>query len=317
MISVAPHASGLSALFGRVAWSRGEGCLPLATHFSDAPPVQVTGDLRHSCVTQLIDVLVTRRLSSFDLVPIIVPHHVDLERVEAVTAAVGDGPHSQLAASVGSRLGAALGVPAELATVYRTSDEIPSALARLVRLADSYPDLEQRAVSEPTAARLIDSLTPGTLLVVGAPGGSWFQRQLYGTGHRLLVTAPRGAVVVRSAPRRCYQVATDPTGVVLGHHLTVRDALRLMRYPVVPVADEGLLVGVARITTLAGADPALPIAAVMEPPVAIAGTEPTSAAADLRDFFDGSPVPVVDTAGYLIGTISNTRRFAHNDVFAP
>jgi len=253
--------------------------------------------------------LVTRQLSSFDLVPVIVPHHVDLERVEAVTAAVGDGPHSQLAAAVASRLGAALDVPAELATVYRTPDEMPAALARLARLANSYPDLGRRAVSEPTAARLIDSLTPGTLLVVGAAGGSWLQRQLYGTGHRLLVTAPRGAVVVRSAPRRCYQGATDPTGFALGCHLSVRDALRLMRYPVAPVADEGLLVGVVRVTTLAEADPALPIAAVMEPPVAIAAIEPTTAAADLHEFFGDSPVPVVDTAGYLIGTISNTEPF--------
>ncbi|MDH3399282.1 MAG: hypothetical protein OEM81_15860, partial [Acidimicrobiia bacterium] len=161
------------------------------------------------------------------------------------------------------------------------------------------------------------SLTPGTLLVVGAPGGSWLQRQLYGTGHRLLVTAPCGVVVVRSAPRRCYQSATDPTGVALGCHLTVRDALRLMRYPVVPVADEGLLVGVVRVATLAEADPALPIAAVMEPPVAIAAIEPTTAATDLREFFGDSPVPVVDTAGYLIGTISSTRRFAHSELFAP
>lgn len=317
MSSVARHARGLDTLFRRVAWSRGQGCLPLATHLADALPVQVTGDLRHSCVTQRIDLLVTRRLSSFDLVPVIVPHHLDLERVEAVTVAVGDGPHSQLAAAVGRRISTALDVPAELATVYRTPDEFPAALARLARLADSYPNLGRRAVNEPNAARLIDALTPGTLLIVGAPGGSWLQRQLFGTGHRLLVSAPGGAVVVRSAPRRCYQGAADPNGVALGRHLTVREALRLMRYPVVPVVDERLLVGVVRLTTLAEADPALPIAAVMEPPVAIEGIEPTSAVTHLREFFDHSPVPVVDTAGYLIGTISDPRRFAHSEQFAP
>jgi len=316
MISLVRHAGGLISSLGRVAWSRGEGCLPLATHLSDAPPVQVTGDLRHTCVSQRIDMLVSRQLSSFDLVPMIVPHDVDLERVEAVTAAVGDGPHSHLAAVVSSRLGAALGVPAEVATVFRTPDEMPAAFARLARLADWDPGLGRRAVSEPTAVRLIDSLTPGTLLVVGAPGGSWLQRQLYGTGHRLLVTAPRGAVVVRSAPRRCYQGATDPTEVALGCHLTVGDALRLIRYPVVPVADDGLLVGVVRVTALAEVDPALPIAAVMEPPVAIADIEPTTAAADLREFFGDSPVPVVDAAGYLIGTLSNTAT-PDGELFAP
>lgn len=308
MIFAARQTAGLGTLFGRVGWSRGEGCLPLATCLSDGPPIQVAADLRRSCVNQRIDVLVTRQLSSFDLVPIIVPHHVDLEGVAAVTAAVGDGPHSQLAAAVAVGVGAALDVPTELATVYRTPDEIPAAKARLSRLAYSYPELRQRAVNEPTAARLIDALRPGTLLVVGAPGGSWLQRQLYGTGHRLLVTAPAGAVVVRSAPRRCYQDAADATDVALGANLTVRDALRLMSYPVVPVVDERLLVGIVRVTTLSDADPALPIAAVMEPPVAIEGTEPTSAVAELGGFLGHAPVPIVDTAGYLIGTISSTER---------
>jgi hypothetical protein len=317
MISVPRHARELDTSFGRVAWSRGEGCLPLATCLSEAAPIQVSGDLRQSCVSQRIDLLVTRRLSSFDLVPIIVPHQVDLERVQAVTAAVGDGPHSQLAVAVAMRIGDAIDVPAELATVYRAPDEISAATARLSRLANSYPKLGQRAVNAPNAARLIDSLSPGTLLVVGAPGGSWLQRQLYGTGHRLLVTAPCGVVVVRSAPRRCYQSATDPTGVALGCHLTVGDALRLMTYAVVPVVDERLLVGVVRVSSLADVDPTLPIAAVMEPPVAIAGVEPRTAVADLRDFFGDSPVPVVDAAGYLIGTIPNTRPFTHGEPSAP
>lgn len=304
MTSVARSAHDQLTLSGRIAWSRGEGCLPLATHLSDAPPIQINGDLRHSCVTQQIDMLVSRRLGSFDLVPVIAPHHVDFDAVEAVTTAVGDGPNSLLAAAVGSRLGAALDVPAELTTVYRTPAEIPSALARLERLAQPHPHLGQRAVNAPTATRLIDSLTPGTLLVVGAPGGSWLQRQLYGTGRRLLVTAPCGAVVVRAAPRRCYQEAADATGIALGRHLTVGDALRLMRYPVVPVADGGVLVGVVRVGTLETADPMLPIDAVMEPPVAIADTEATAAVSDLLEFFGQSPVPVVDAEGHLVGTVA-------------
>ncbi len=303
MIARSPSAEGTSAGFALVAWSRGAGCLELATLLGGRPPIQVKGDLRRSCIKDRIELLVTRRLSSFDLVPIVIPHHLELERVESVTAAVGDGPHSELAAAVGSGIGAALGVPAELATVYRTPEEITVALARLERLAEVHPDIGRRAVDEPTAKRLVESLAPGTLLVVGAPGGSWLQRQLFGTGHRLLVTAPSGAIVVRSAPRRCYQDAADPAGIAIGGHLTVKDALALMRYPVVPVCEGGRLVGTARIETLVEKEPTLLVADVMEPPVAVADVEPVAAAADLDEFFGNSPIPVVDSDGYLIGTI--------------
>lgn len=77
-----------------------------------------------------------------------------------------------------------------------------------------------------------------------------------------------------------------------------------MRYPVVPVADGGVLVGVVRVGTLETADPMLPIDAVMEPPVAIADTEATAAVSDLLEFFGQSPVPVVDAEGHLVGTVA-------------
>jgi len=64
-----------------------------------------------------------------------------------------------------------------------------------------------------------------------------------------------------------------------------------------------LLVGVLRVSALAAAPGNLPVAELMEAPVAVTAIEDVDAAADLREFFEGGPVPVVDHAGHLIGTI--------------
>jgi len=289
--------------FGRVAWSRGAGCSDIAALLSDTASIRIDGDLRRSCLRDRVELLVTRRLSSFDLVSIVVPHHVEIGLVESVTAAVGDGPHSQLAATVAARVGAKLGVPAAVATVYRREDEVPAALDRLNRLGARYPNIGKLAISEPSATRLVESLNPGTLLVVGAPGGSWLQRQLFGTGHRLVVRAPGGALVVRSAPRRCFQDAICAVGVAIGGGLMVKDALQVLAHPLVPVAEDGRLVGLARAAALLDADPTQSVAAVMEPPIAVAAHEPTATVATLQKHFGDSPIPVVDADGYLLGTI--------------
>ena len=48
------------------------------------------------------------------------------------------------------------------------------------------------------------------LVVIGAPGGSWFQRQLFGAGARLQAAAPGGVLVVRQDVPRVYQAMTAP-----------------------------------------------------------------------------------------------------------
>ena len=304
--SPAPAPTLLDAL-GRVAWSRGAGCSDVASLLTDVPPIRIDGDLRSSCIRDRVELLVTRRLSSFDLVPIVVPHHVGIGRVESVTAAVGDGPHSQLAATVAARVGATLRVPTAVATVYRSKEEIPAALDRLNRLGSLYPNIKRLAINQPSATRLVESLSPATLLVVGAPGGSWLQRQLFGTGHRLVVGAPGGALVVRSAPRRCFQDAACPAGVAIGGDLMVKDALQVLAHPLVPVAEDGRLVGSIRLSALLKADPTLSVAAVMEPPVAAAAHEPTATAiAALQGHFGDSPIPVIDSDGCLLGSIPTT-----------
>lgn len=299
----APPQSTTSTDLGSIAWSRGHGCAAIAESLGDGPPVAIDGDLQRSCITNRVGVLVTRRLTSFDLVPTVVPRNVELRRVRSITAAVGDGPHSPLAAAVAARLAEVLGVPAELATVYRGPDELPAAIERLNRLARQHPELGRRATHESSAAQLVYTLPPSTLLVVGASGGSWFDRQLHGPGQRLLDAAPGGSIVVRSAPRRSFHDAVPAAGTALSLHLRVGEARRLMTHPVVPVADAGALVGMLRYAATANAPATATVYDVMEPPVAVGATEPAGAAAELASFLDSSPIPVVDGAGRLVGVI--------------
>jgi hypothetical protein len=296
--------SDLSRVFRRVAWSRGAGCAEIAALLATDAPMRVTGDLRRSCVAGRIDALVTRRLGSFDLVPIVVPHQVALDEIDTVTAAVGGGPHSNLAVAVAARIAAALAVPAVVATVYGSNAEIPAAIDRLGVIRSSDLDVRVCALNAPSALKLVESLDRHTLLVVGAPGGSWLQRHLFGAGHRLIVRAPGGALVVRTAPRRCYQEAGGPTGIAIGPHLMVKDAVQLITHDIVPVAEGGILVGIVRSEVLRGSDQTLPVADIMERPRFVAAEDPTDAVADLREMFGNSPIPVVEADGTLLGAVS-------------
>lgn len=288
----------------RVAWTRGDGCRPLAELLGDSPGRPIESNLRQVCVSDRVDLLVTRRLTSFDLVPLVVPQSVALGDVASVSVAVSGGPHSDLAASVAARIAARLGVPGELATAYRTANEHEDAMQRLERIGGAHPELDRRAIEASSAAALVDPLTADTLLVLGAPGGSWLQRQLFGPGHRLAVAAPGGVVIVRSAPRRCFQDTDPDSRHAVGPQLAVREALRLFADAVIPVAEGGKLVGIVRAATLRSAHKRTAIGDVMEPAVAVSATEPTEAAAELYEFLDGGPVPVVDEQGYFIGTIA-------------
>jgi len=288
----------------RLAWTRGPGCFELASLLSEADPVAIDGDPRRTCISEQIDCLVSRKLTSFDLVPMIVPTEVDITRVESVTAAVGDGPHSPLAVAVAERLGARLGLPASVATAYHTTEGRTQAEERLARLAAPFQDtVELQAVEAQRAAELVDALPDTTLLVMGAPGGSWFYRQIYGPGHRLAVAAPNGVIVVRSEPRRCFHAAVSPTPYAIGVHLSVADARRVVSAAVAPVTEEGQLVGIVRRSELTSAPDSTSIESLMEPAVAVSAAEPVANAADLSVFLDNGPIPVVDDEGNLIGVL--------------
>ena len=288
---------------GRVAWSRGTGCLPLAELLGDEQPIALGSDLAHSCITNGVEFLVARRAFRFDLVPTATPYAIDLDNTTSVTAAIGDGPHSELAAKVAARLAARLDVPGELATVFRSGEASSAAMHKLGLLADRFPHLGTRAIQGSTARDLIDTLSPSTLLVVGAPGGSWFQRQIVGPGHRLLVAAPAGAVVVKSAPRRCYQDTVAASGIAVSPMLALADARSLVTLDTVPVAHEGRLVGILRASAATEGASGRVVADVMEPVVAVGATEPAAGAHGLAEFLGGGPVPVVDRKDRLIGVI--------------
>ena len=222
-------------------------------------------------------------------------------RIPAVVGAVGTGPHSPLVAGLTGLIAFGLGADAVLVTVSRSDAEDDQALATLESLDALAPGAATKIVRADTAAGLIDALPSDALLVLGAPGGSWWQRQFFGPGRRLMHRAQAGSVIAKAAPPRCFQVMVDI--VPLGRHMQARDALAVMEYPVAVVADAGLLVGVVRQSALEQA-PTDTVGTLMEPATGISADDPIEAAADLAEFMDGSPVPVVDIEGKLLGGIS-------------
>lgn len=285
----------------RIGWTRGQGCGELAEMLSPLEAIRIEGDIRTVAVEERLDALVSRRLTSFDLVPGLAPQDFDPASIDHVTAAVGDGPHSPFAVDVAARLASVLDVPVEALSVFRSRDDRARVDDRLNRLVAEIPSMSGRSLFGETAVRLVESIAPTSLLVVGAPGGSWFQRQIYGPGHRLTVAAPAGVVMVRSAPRRCFHVAGDARTSVVGSQMSVADARQVAGVPVLAVADDGVLVGIVRTAGLRHAAPGAVMGDVMEPPVSVGLEEPVEAVGEAAEFFEGGPVPVVDGAGRIIG----------------
>jgi hypothetical protein len=132
-----------------VLWSRGRGCGELASLLGEAGAVRLTGDRMRACIDERAEVLVTRRLPGrFDLVSVVLPVEVDPDAVGIVVAAVAEGPHSTFAACVARRLGAALGVAAEMISAHQEPADRAAAEATLVRIARELPDLPGRSVAE-------------------------------------------------------------------------------------------------------------------------------------------------------------------------
>jgi len=289
-----------------VVWARGPGCRDLADLLAGGEAGRVGPDLRASCIEQRADLLVARRLSSFDLIPVVVPRNFDPRKIAAVAAGVAGGPHSVLAARVAGRLGRALRVPTTLLAASPDSGSDDAAEAALDRAAALVPAPERRLVRAANPGAAVRALPPGSLLVLGAPGGTWWRRQLTGPGHQLQAAAPAGAVLVRSGPRRCFQEMDEP--VAMGPHMPAGEARRLATGAVVPVAEQGCLVGLVRRRALESADPSAPLGALMEAPAFVRLDDDLSRAAALSHFLEGSPVPVVDAGGRLSGLLHLSAR---------
>lgn len=281
----------------RVLWTRGDGCREVALTLG--PAHQVEGELRAACLRQRADLLVARKLTSFGLVSIAVPHDFHRDAVKAVVAAVGGGPHSTLAALVAERMGRSLDVPASLVSGSRSEREDIAAEGVLAELSEVVPALSAKVVRAESPRELVAGLASGSLLVVGAPGGSWMQRQFFGPGRRLVVRSPAGALVVRRAPTRCFQAMEEP--MAFGPGMPAREARRLLRDAVAPVVDEGHLIGIVRREALAAAPAGGTVADAMEVAVSIRDDEPADAVEHIP--VDIDPVPVVDADGRLRGVI--------------
>ncbi len=284
-----------------VVWARGEGCPELASLLAVGEARRVGPDLRASCIEARADLLVARRLTSFDLVSVAVPHGFDPKAVGAVVAAVAGGPHSLLAARVAERLGRALGVPTSLVAASADAGSDEAAEAALGRAAALAPLPERRVVRAANPGAVVRALPPGSLLILGAPGGAWWRRQFLGPGHQLQAGAPAGAVVVRTAPRRCFHEMGEPAA--MGRQMPAGEALRLTTDAVLPIAEDGRLIGLVRRPALEDADPAAPLGSLMEAPAFARIDDRLEAIGALSAFFEGAPVPVIDAAGRLCGLL--------------
>jgi len=230
-----------------------------------------------------------------------VPHGFNPKAVAAVVAAVAGGPHSLLAARVAERLGRALGVPPSLVAASTDAGSDDAAEAALGRAAASASVPERRVVRAANPGAAVRALPSGSLLVLGAPGGTWWRRQFSGPGRRLQVGAPAGAVVARTAPRRCFHEMAEPAA--MGSQMPAGEALRVTTDAVLPVAEEGRLIGLVRRRVLEAAPPTATLGSLMEPPSCARLNDPLDAALALAEALEGAPVPVVDAAGRLCGLL--------------
>jgi len=292
-------APGRNAPSWSVAWTRGEGCEALADLLSDGHASFAEGDLRDACIAARADMIVQRKLTSFDLVNAVASNRFDVERVSSVVAAIGGGPHSLLAGQIAQRISRAAGIPGAIVAASRTEEEDDVNRANLDQIGEELEGMDRRVERVSSAGELVSRLDEGTLLVLGAPGGSWFQRQFFGPGRRLIQAAPGGIIVVRGSPRRCFQSAAEARAI--GPLLSVGEAAAVSSASIMPVADAGKLVGLFRLD--AGARLDAIVQDVMEDPLFLEVDDPVDASTDLRSFFDGAPIPIVDRRGRLVGVL--------------
>jgi CBS domain-containing protein len=281
-----------------VVWSRGSGCRELAEVLAGDAAVRVDSDPVDTCIRTGATLMVSRRLSSFDLCSVAIPSGFSAEAITGVVAAVGSGPHSSLAAAVAERIGQSLAVSARAVYAHGGSEPTEAAARIVQELDEKFPDLSIGAIGAVSPEAMVQELPAGTLLVVGAPGGSWFQRQFFGPGARIKHGASGGTIVVKAAPTRVYQAMGPPAA--FGPQMRVADA-RVVAAGDVVVALESTLLGVVSAAALNAADPETELGGLAQDAAFLAPEETIEHALDLVDDTDGTAIPVVDGSGNLIG----------------
>lgn len=286
----------------RVVWTRGKGCSELAEALAGRPTERLKGDLAEGCIGERADMLVSKKLpSGFDLVSVAVPIQFEPENVRQVVAAVAGGPHSTLAAETATNLAESLGVGVELVSAADSPEDIAAGNQILDQVAADIPSLPRRVVLVDGISELVDGLDEGTLVVMGAPGGSWLSRSRTGPGARLRRMAQAGAVIVRSAPDRVFRFMGDP--VYVAPLRQADDTLRMHPEHTLAVADEGRLVGLVRREGLLKAGGGL-VGSVMEDALSVRVDETMLRARELEPTFGADPIPVTDDDENLVGGLS-------------
>lgn len=286
-----------------VVWTRGSGCRELAEVICGDAAIRVDSDPVATCIRTGAALMVSRRLSSFDLCSVAIPSGFSADETTGIVAAVGSGPHSSLAAAMAERIGRSLGVSASAVYAHGSSGPTPAAARILQELEERFPELRIESVGAASPEAMVQALPAGTLLVVGAPGGSWFQRQFFGPGARIKHKASGGTIVVKAAPGRVYQAMGPPTA--FGPHMRVADA-RVVGAGDVVVASENTLLGLVSEAALDAADPDTPLDALVAKAAFLAPEETIEYAMDLVDDTDSKTIPVVDASGNLVGVYRAT-----------
>ncbi len=285
-----------------VVWTRGKGCAELAEILGGGEAGRIKGNLQEACIAHRADLLVSRKMpGNFDLINVAVPIDLQPEKVTSVVAAVGGGPHSLVAADTAATIGRALDVPFEMVSASRPEDDPGEAGDVLKQLRAELPEMRSRVVEVDDVSEIVEELDDGALLVLGAPGGSWLQRAMFGPGAQLRRTAQAGAVVVRSAPDRVFRFMGEPVYVAPLRHAD--DTLRIHKENTLAVADEGLLVGLVRREKLTRAGDS-PVGSVMEEAISVKVDETLAQAEELSPTFGSDPIPVTDHEEHLVGGLS-------------
>jgi hypothetical protein len=286
----------------RVVWTRGSGCAELAGLLSVGESRRISGDLEMECIDHRADLLISKKFhASFDLVNMAVPVDFEPDKIQRVVSAVAGGPHSLLAAVTAARLARGLGLDAEMMSAIPPGGNQESATQLLDQISAEVDGISGRVVEVEGVSELVETLAEGSLLVLGAPGGSWLQRAMTGPGARLRSKAPAGAIMVRSAPDRVFRWMGEP--VFVGPLRQADDTLRLHPQRVLAVAEGGLLVGLVRRDRLTeiGSEP---VASVMDEAVSARVDETISEARQLEPTFGTDPIPVTDYDERLVGGLS-------------
>ena len=286
----------------RVLWSRGKGCADLAGLLDDEA-MKLSGDAVAESIVHRADFVVAKRFSSFDAVPTLVPFDIDLEAVDNVAALVSHGPHSQLAAQVARRLGGVLGVRVRVECAYEEGGEM-SALELVERIVSEMPGTETGIIRASSAAEVIEDLGDGTLLVLGAPGGSFVQRQFFGKGARLIAKSSIGAVGVKAVPVRAFRRMSEP--VYVSPHMGAGDVTRLMSPGLLAVVENGTLIGSVTTTALQLAGPGVTVADCLREPVFVDRLDSLEDVAEQFGRLGVGALPVTDGDMRLLGTINSS-----------